>query len=186
MVYVYTSSGLDTPEVGLNDMMIYSLSLSTPDPYWYDCDSKGNIVNQQQNFGLSSAAGILPVLPVNLQGPDVLGDTTVFNNGNSLSYPVWTITGPGTPVITNKSSGRSWTLNTPVPAGQQVQVNTARGQQGVVNLTTKANIWNQLVFTGPHDLWPIMGGNNLINVELLGATSSSNVNLQYTLRWSRA
>jgi hypothetical protein len=177
---VYTSSGLNTPEVGINNTTLYSLSLSTPDPYWYDS------VAQQTNWRLGYATGILPVLPVALQGPDILGDKTVFNQGNSLTYPIWTITGPGTPIMTNKTAGRTWTLNTPIPAGQVVQVNTARGQQGAVNLTTKANIWNQLVFTGPHDLWPIMGGNNVINVELAGATAASNVNLQYTQRWSRA
>jgi hypothetical protein len=179
-IAVYITSGMDTPDVGKNDMMLYSFSLSTPDPFWSD------LAPIQVNFSQSTASGILPLLPIALAGSNILGDTNVYNQGNMYTYPIWTITGPGQPTITNKLTNRSWGLNTPIPAGQVVQVNTTRGQQSVVNITTQQNLWGQLVFSGAHDLWPIVGGNNLINITMTGSTSASNVNLQYTQKWSRA
>jgi len=179
-ISTYTVSGLDTPDVGKNDMMVYSLALSTPDPYWSDLNPT------QLSFFLPKVAGIFPLLPINLDSSSIIGSTTVVNQGTALGYPQWTITGPGTPTITNNTTGRAWGLSQSIPAGQTVQVTTKRGSQSAVNLSTGANIWSQLVIGTPRDLWPLVGGANRISISLSGATAASNVVMSYVNRWSRA
>src|SRR5215472_11338161 len=70
-IQTYTTSGLNTPDVGINDMTLYSFALSTPDPYWSDVVAKSLLFQLPQN------AGILPGLPVVLDGPNVIGDVTI-------------------------------------------------------------------------------------------------------------
>jgi hypothetical protein len=180
-IQTYTTSGLDTPDVGKNDMALYSFSLSTPDPYWSD-----RTANQLIYAMASGAAGILPMLPVAFNSAAVIGATVINNKGTGLTFPTWTITGPGTPTISNNTTGRSWGLSAAVPAGQQVQVVTQRGQQKAINLTTKANVWSQLVTSSPRDLWPLVNGNNNVTIALSGATAASSVLCSWTNRWGRA
>jgi hypothetical protein len=182
-ISVYTTSGLNTPEVGKNDYSIFSLSLSTPDPFWSD------IVVSFYTFSLSLgvSAGILPLLPVSLDTIYTIGDTQPITiNGDMPSYPTWIITGPGTPTMSNITTDRSWGLNTAIPAGQQVQVTTAPGKQGVLNLTTKVNWWGNLVFSGPHDLFPLVSGDNQVEVSIPDATPATSVQISYYNKWARA
>jgi hypothetical protein len=176
-VTVYTIAGHNTPEIGIYDT-IYTFTLQTPDPFWYD------LVQQSATFTNNPAAGILPLLPVALGGP-LLGDVVVVNGGNALSYPLWTITGPGTPTISNLTTGLSWSLNTPIPAGQVVQVNTTPGTQYAVNTSTGENIWDQLALASLNDLWPLVGGKNEISVATSGSSVATTIKVQWTNRWNR-
>jgi hypothetical protein len=179
-IAVYTTSGLDTPEVGLNNMTVYTLTLQTPDPYWED------LVPQQVVFSISNASGILPLLPIRLAGSSVIGAAAVNNAGTAIAYPTWIITGPGTPTFTNLTTGFTWSLNTPIPAGNVVQVTTQPGTQMAVNQTTSTNIWDQLVLSSLRSLWGLVGGVNEINVAMAGSSLATSVSLQWTNRWSRA
>src|ERR1700746_601174 len=88
-IAVYTTSGLDTPDIQIH-YTNYALTLQTPDPYWTD------LVSQNLVFSINAAAGILPLLPIQLASSAIIGSATIVNNGNALAYPIWTITGPGT------------------------------------------------------------------------------------------
>jgi hypothetical protein len=179
-VATYTTSGFDTPDVGLNDKTLYTFTLQTPDPYWYDATAQ-NIVYQQ-----NVAQGILPFLPVNLASGAVLGATSIFNKGTATAYPLWTITGPGTPTFTNNTTGLAWSLNTSVPGGQVLQVQTKPGQQYATNLTTKVSVWDQLVLSTLRQLWGLIPGMNNITMQMAGASQATSVQLTYTNRWNRA
>jgi hypothetical protein len=179
-IAVYTTSGLDTPEVGLNDMAIYTLTLQTPDPYWTD------LAPSQIVYGLDYASGILPLLPIQLAGSTVFGENNIYNPGTAPAYPTWTITGPGTPTITNKTTGLSWSLNAPIPAGQVVQVVTERGKQSAYNITTATSVWDSLVYSTLRSLWPLEGGNNDVSIAIPGATAATQVVLDWVNRWNRA
>ena len=177
---VYTTSGLDTPEVGLNNMTVYTLTLQTPDPYWSDSTP------QQILFSISNATGILPLLPIRLASSSVIGNAQIINSGNAISYPTWTITGPGTPTIKNLTTGRTWSLNASIAAGNVVQVSTKPGTQMAVNVTAGTNIWDSLVLSSLRDLWGLVGGINNINIAMAGSSIATSVGLQWTNRWSRA
>jgi hypothetical protein len=178
-IQVYQTSGLNTPEVGIHNSL-YTFTLQTPDPFWSD------LTPQSLTFSVSSVSGILPLLPVQLASSSVIGNATIPNNGTAIAYPIWTITGPGTPTMQNLTTGRKWSLNTSIPGGQVVQVTTKPGSQAVVNVTTGVSIWDQLVLSSLRDLWGFVGGNNNINIAMPGSTIATSVSLSWTSRWSRA
>jgi hypothetical protein len=181
-IAVFTTSGLNTPEVGISNHTIYTFSLQTPDPYWQD------LVSQQLSFSTPpGSGGILPLLPVQLAGSAISSSISVTNGGNAQAWPVWTITGPGTPTMVNYRSGRQWSLNAPIPAGNIVQVVTKPGQQMAVNTTTGVNIWDQLVLgTTLSNLWSLMAGLNQIGITMAGSSPATSVGLSWVNRWNRA
>jgi hypothetical protein len=176
-IAVYAIAGHNTPEIGIYNT-IYTFTLQTPDPYWQE------LVQQVVTFNNNPTAGILPLLPVSLGG-QLFGQATIVNGGNALAYPVWTITGPGIPTIQNLTTGLSWSLTTAIPAGQVVQVGTTPGTQYVTNLTTGTNIWDQLALSSINQLWPLVGGENVVNVSASGSTTSTTIQVTWTNRWSR-
>ena len=180
-ISTYTTSGFDTPEedVGANGT-IYTFTLQTPDPFWYDPN-----VNSL-TFTLNYASGILPLLPIWLAGATILGNTTINNPGTVITYPTWTITGPGVPTIQNLTSGLTWSLSQNVPAGQVVQVVTTRGKQTAVNQSTGLSVWDQVVYQSPRNLWGLVPGNNNLNISISGATAATQVSLSWQNRYNRA
>ena len=181
-VAVYTIAGLNNPEVGVNNLSVYTFTLQTPDPYWED------LIPQQMTFTQGGfTTGILPLLPIQLSGSTIGITSNIINTGNGQAWPVWTITGPGTPVIQNLTTGRQWSLNTAIPAGNVVQVTTKPGTQYAVNSTTSTNIWDQLVLGGSiSNLWSLMAGSNQVSVSMTGANASTSVGLTWVNRWYRA
>jgi hypothetical protein len=178
-IAVYVTSGLDTPDTQIH-YTNYAFTLQTPDPYWTD------LTPQSILFSINASPGILPVLPVQLAASAVIGTSNINNVGTALAWPTWTITGPGTPTMQNLTSGRKWSLNTSIPGGQVVQVVTKPGSQMAVNVTTGANIWDQLVLSSLRDLWALVGGGNQISIAMAGSSSATTVSLSWTNRWSRA
>jgi hypothetical protein len=179
-IQVYTISGLNSPEVAIDDYTIYTLTLQTPNPYWTDGQT------QQLIFTLNYAAGILPLLPIQLAGSSILGNAVITNAGNALAWPTWTITGPGTPTITNNTTGLSWSMNAPIPAGNVVQVVTQRGQQTAYNISTATSVWDSLVYSSLRALWPLVGGPNSVSITMAGANQNTAVQVNWANQWSRA
>ena len=178
-IAVYVTSGLNTPDVGIHHT-VYALTLQTPDPYWSDQNQRS------MTFAISNAAGILPLLPIRLAAGSVTGAVTITNTGTAPAYPIWNITGPGTPTMQNLTTGRKWSLNAPIPAGQVVQVQTKPGTQMAYNVTTATNIWDSLVLSSLRDLWGLMGGDNQVSIAMAGSSLATSVTLSWTARWSRA
>jgi peptidoglycan hydrolase-like protein with peptidoglycan-binding domain len=138
------------------------------------------------SFGISISPGILPLLPIQLTGT-VIGNVSVSNDGNAQAWPVWTIVGPGTPVMKNLRTGRQWSLNTSIPSGNVVQVTTKPGTQMAVNTTTGVNIWDQLVLGSTlSNLWALMAGVNPISISMAGSSLVTSVGLSWVNRWNRA
>jgi hypothetical protein len=159
---------------------LYTITLQTPDPFWYDQSA------DSLTFAISSAAGILPLLPIGLSSGSVLGAASVLNEGSAYTFPVWTLTGPGTPTMQNLTTGRSWALTSAVPAGHVVEVVTQPGRQSVVDTTTSANLWDSLSITSPRDLWALVPGINNINIAMAGSTPATKVGISWRARWLRA
>jgi hypothetical protein len=179
-VQVFTTSGLDTPSVGIHNML-YTLTLQTPDPFWYDQQT------QELIFSIGgSAPGILPMLPIVLGSSTIIGGASVLNSGGADAYPMWTLTGPGTPVIQNLTTGLQWSLNVPVTSGHVVQVITAPGEQSVVDLTTATNMWPNLVIPSLRSLWALVPGVNNINLSMTGSGPATSIQVNWMQRWLRS
>ena len=180
-IYVYTTSGLNTPEVAVSNGTVYTFTLQTPDPFWSD-----SLTNQLSFISAGSAPGILPLLPVRLGQSTIFGVNQMTNAGTADTWPEWTITGPGTPTIQNVTTGRTFALSSSIPSGQIVSIKTKPGSQQCVNTTTAVNIWDQLAISSPRDLWSLIPGVNNVSIALAGSTAASKIIVSWQNRWLRA
>lgn len=180
-IAVYTTSGLNTPDVGINNISVYALTLQTPDPFWYDTEEDSLTFSNP-----GGSPGILPLLPISLGSSSIFGSNIIYNDGGVDTYPEWIIIGPGLPTFTNLTTGRAFALNTAISAGHVISIKTKPGEQRAVDTTTGANIWDQLTLTSTRDLWPLVPGLNNISVAMGGSTSATSVVLNWQRRWLRA
>ncbi|MFE9099841.1 phage tail family protein [Actinomadura geliboluensis] len=151
------------------------------DQCWSDADPI-RLVFQSADSG----AGVPPMPPVVLAPYSVLGDVVVNNTGNAPAYPVWKITGPGTPTLSNTTTGRSWGLATPLLEGETVTVDTAPDGGAYAVDQDGDDRWGDLLKSSPRDLWELVRGPNHLDLSLAGASASSRIELSYVRRWLRA
>ena len=138
------------------------------------------------NILVNNNVGFLPLLPISLQGASSFGDVIITNDGQADAYPVWTITGPGTPTVNNNTTGRSWSWDVALNPGQVIVVDTMPGQQSAIDQGTGLSVWSDLVTNSPRDLWPLIRGDNDVNISVSGASAATSVAMSYLRRWLRS
>lgn len=129
--------------------------------------------------------GVPPMPPVLLRPSTVLGQTTVTNTGRGDAYPIWEITGPGTPTLTNTTTGRSFGLSAELEAGEVVTIDTRPARQSAVDQDDNDR-WGDLVKASPRDLWLLPPGASQLNMQMTGSGEGSQIKLSYRRRWLRA
>lgn len=158
----------------------FGLTFQPVAPYWED------LQDTTQTFrAAGSGGGIPPLLPVSLNPSVVLGETRITNDGDADAWPVWTITGPGTPTISNTTTGRSFSIDAALVTDEVITVDTRPGHVSVTD-GTGADRWSDLVKTSPRDLWQLIPGKNDLNLSMLDATAGTSIRLAYRRRWLRA
>lgn len=147
-------------------------------PYWLD-------VNVQSNtFTTGQTATFFPFFPLRLSGSEVFAGTTIVNDGDVETWPVWDITGPGSELrLVNVTTGRRLELATVLGVGGQVTIDT-RPFVKTVTLDDGTNLFGDLSYDS--DLWPLVRGPNAIRIEMVGATADSQVQLTWQRRWLTA
>ena len=158
----------------------YGLTFQPMSPYWQDDTDTTQVFR-----AAPSDAGILPLLPVKLSPSVVLGETSITNNGDADAWPVWTITGPGTPTITNTTTDRSFGLDAALSEGEVVTVDTRPGSVSAVD-DDGDDRWSDLVKSSPRDLWQLVPGVNELNLQMTGSGDGTSIQLAYRRRWLRA
>ncbi|MFE4991432.1 phage tail family protein [Streptomyces mirabilis] len=163
------TSGLHWQTVGL--------TFSCPSPYWL-----GASVHQE--YAAGATGNFFPVLPVKVRDSQVLGNTTIDNPGDAMSFPVWTIHGPATSaVITNTTTGLSFSVTASLGSSDVLVVDTReRVQAAVLNGTT--NWWPNLATDS--DLWGLEPGENDVSLTLVGTDGNTVVQLDYQPRFLTA
>jgi hypothetical protein len=153
---------------------LFSLRFFAPDPLWQD-EAEVHL-----QFGLTpTSSGILPLLPINLAPSSVLGDVTVVVDGDATAYPRWVIHGPGTPTLTNYTTGRAWSFGVALGSTATLTVDTRPTKQTVVD-GTGADRWADM--GASPSLWTLEPGTNRLGVALAGSGAGSQVDLYYTPR----
>lgn len=141
------------------------------DPYWYDASST------VQTFTSGAPQTFFPIPPVRLSSSTVFSSTAVDNSGDVSTWPVWTVTGPGTNlVLRNLTTGKSLALTYTLAAGETLTIDTRRGAKTVVS-GAGVNLYPHLA--SPPQLWELQRGSNIVQVELSSVTPSSSVVLSY-------
>lgn len=120
--------------------------------------------------------------PVQLGSGQVAGHAVVVNEGDTTAEPIWSVTGPGSNlVVTNDTTGESWSLSGSLSGGQTVVVDTRRSQQTVVDAADGTNLFDRLGTT-PLQLWALGRGPNAVSVALDDADADSRVAVTFTPR----
>lgn len=161
------------------------LTLECPDPYPRD------VVATAHTF--TSGTGLTtwwPYYELQFMPSAVYAEETIANGGQIEAWPVITITGPGSnPTLTNLTTGEVLELSAngglSLVAGETVTIDT--NERGATRKTILdgggANLWPYA--TPASDMWPLVVGDNLIRVQMDGATVASSVVLSFRRRWAR-
>lgn len=145
------------------------------DPFWYDTAVTG------QSFGPTQAF-FFPILPLRLSGSEVYASADVINDGDVLTWPTWTITGPGNnPVLRNLTTGKRIDLTgVSLAAGESINVDTRPGRK-TVSSGVGANLYGSMTTTS--SLWPLVKGTNTIRLEMSASTPATSLALSFQRRW---
>jgi hypothetical protein len=185
-IEVYCTSGIEqtdtdsTADAYQRDTGFALTFESGLDPLLSDTDPVGPLVFAAP----PESGGVPPMPPVLLTPSSTLGSTTVTNSGNGEAYPIWTVTGPGTPTLTNVTTGREWSLATALSSGETVTVDTRPTLQSAVD-QDGVDRWGDLVKSSPRDLWTLIPGTNHLDLQLTSSGTGSQITMLYHRRWLR-
>ncbi|MFG2001679.1 hypothetical protein ACGFNU_21265 [Spirillospora sp. NPDC048911] len=186
-IEVFCTSGPEQAETeGSQDAYQWSTNYALTfesglDPLFSDLDVVGPLV-----FAAPPVSGGIPPMPPVLLSPaSTLGETTVVNDGNADAYPIWTIHGPGTPTLTNVTTGREFTLDTALDGDETITVDTRPAQQSAIDQDGVSR-WGDLVKNNPRDLWTLIPGSNTLSLEISGTGPGSKIEMVFRRRWLRA
>jgi hypothetical protein len=144
------------------------------DPYWYDRNSSSLI------FSPGESPSFFPFFPLTLGASEVSTEATVNNDGHVTTWPVWTITGPGSVTATNTTTGETWDLDYTLDDGEVVTVDTRPGVKTVTS-STDGDLFANL--TDESSLWALAKGTNTVTVTMAAASSASKLLLSWQRRW---
>lgn len=186
-IEVYCTSGPEQAETestrdGYQWSTSYGLTFASAlDPLFQDATPVGPLVFAAP----PSSGGVPPMPPVLLTPSSTLGTSTVRNTGNGDAYPIWTITGPGVPTLTNVTTQREFSLDVTLAADEVITVDTRPTLQSAID-QDGTDRWGDLVKSSPRDLWTLIPGTNVLNLELASSGAGSKIEMVYFRRWLRA
>jgi len=178
-------SGLDPHEDILDDLMWSrqehaSLEFYAPEPHFLGPE-------ESLSWRLASdPVPFYPLYPLRVASSQVGGAATITSPGDAESYPVWEVTGPGTPVITNTDTSETWAFGTEIPAGATVTVDcrppSVAPETGLTALDSDGVDWWP-AFTGFPTLWSIPPGQTRLAAQMIGATGDTRIRLTFRPRY---
>ncbi len=159
----------------------YNLELRCPEPYW-----RGDPMHVE--FTPPAVGSFFPIFPLRLQGSQSFGSAEFVNPGDVTAYPIWTVVGPtsGLVTITRSTPGassRTLGLNLTLAVGQWVRIDTRPDRLSIVD-QGGANRWPTLVDGA--SLWRIDPGTNVVAVAVAGAGDATRVVLDAEPRFETA
>lgn len=174
-ILAYYLDGLDPAEwVNRRGVTVTDLQFLALSPHW---------LGDQVAFRVTypdPGGGFFPILPVSLAPSQVTtgGIVNLTNPGDAASWPVWRITGPGTPTLANHTTGQSIEFETAVPAGRTVTIDTRPPELAPDTALTAVddtgvNWWPEL--TQFPDLWPLQPGVNRVELGMATATADTEI-----------
>ena len=155
------------------------ITFTANDPYWAD------ITDTVDSFTAGTPPTFFPFFPLVLGASQIFGMTTVTNVGDVATYPVWTITGPGTDVVLqNATSGRTLEWAGTLGIGETLTLDARGGNQSPAPKSVVKNDGsNQFGLLAQFDFWPFVPGDNTLNISMNAATGASVVSVAYRARY---
>lgn len=183
-IAAYYQGGFDPAEESLDDLVAArqahpGLEFLCPEPTW-----EGEPV--QRTWSSAAGSSLYPIYPLEVAPSSVLGNLTEDVAGDSDAYPVWEITGPGTPTITNVTTGEQWAFTAPIPDGTTVTVDCrpveVAPDTGLTAVDDSDTDWWPSFDENPQ-LWHLEAGTNELDVAVAGSTGDTRVMLTYAPRY---
>ena len=179
---VYLIEGPDDDGIdSLDDRDIAKMVLSflCTDPYWYDAIVNITLVN-----AITSGAQILffPFFPMALAPSSQLAQQVITNAGLQ-TWPVWTITGPGSDLaLLNVTTGKVLSFSgLTLSAADTLVIDTRPGIKSIM-LNGVTNEWAHVVVASS-SLWPLEPGANDIIITMNSTTVDTSVSVFYYPRY---
>ena len=152
-----------------------TLSFRAADPYWY---ATSPVVG---TYTASTLATFFPFFPLRITSSTIFATTSVTNAGDAETWPVWTITGPGTnPNLRNLTTGKNLSMTLTLLAGEVLTIDTRPGYKTIV-LAPSTNKFSTI--SSSSSLWSLAKGVNSIQIEMSGSTAGSQVVMSYYPRY---
>lgn len=152
----------------------YLLKFMAHDPYFYD------VLATTLTFSSAVPSNFFPIMPLKLSGASIGSGFSIFNGGDVESYPVFTISGPGTnPTLTNTTTGKSIAATITLTAGQSLIIDT---QAKTVKREDGSNQFSVLSFGSA--LWTLATGQNAITLSMSGTGAGSQIQVSYKQRYN--
>jgi hypothetical protein len=153
------------------------ISLLCEDPYFRALDA----VTITREHSAGGTPFLNPFLTVS--SGQVLGESTIINDGDVDAYPTWTITGPADAVsATNHTTGEEFEITHTLTAGQVITVTTdpptVRGPSDTI--LTSALTWPGSV------LWGLVPGVNEVEFSVTSSASGTSIVLSFVPRYEMA
>jgi hypothetical protein len=144
-------------------------------PYWTD------VSDTTVTYTTGVVSTFFPFFPLRLSSSEVFATGSVTNTGDVQTWPVWTITGPGSGIVLrNQTTGKLMSLTLTLGSSETLVIDTREGTKTV----TKGDGSNQFsALSATSSLWPLLRGVNAVQVEMSGATAASRVGLAYRPRY---
>jgi hypothetical protein len=179
-IAAFYNGGLDDHTENMDDLLFTAqtfprVEFLALDPYW-----SGAAVGDE--WAGATGSTWFGTMPRRLSASQVLGDVTVTLPGDADAYPIWTITGPGAPTLTNTTTGRSLAFKpgSPIGAGRTVTIDTREDHLTVTD-DLGADLYGSLEEFP--DMWTLEPGVNDLTVEMASATADTRVAFTATVRW---
>lgn len=147
------------------------------DPYWYDVSPISD------NWGITLVPTFFPIFPLRLTSSEVVVSQVVANLGDVPTWPVWTITGPGSGIqLQNITTGQTISFSTlTLGSGQSLTIDTRPGVK-TVTMQDGTNMFWDLSATSA--LWALAVGNNSFNLQMSAAIAGqSTVSVSHWQRY---
>jgi hypothetical protein len=154
------------------------LEMTCPDAYWRDA-----VAQTAGPWVLGTTRDWLAPYMTVSSGLVLGSGQVITNDGDVEAWPIWTILGPATNVVlTNTTTGKSFSIPSGVGSGETLTVNTKPGDLAVTSDSSSGSQLGRLGWPGAQ-LWPLVKGDNNVTLQLDGATSATRVNLSYYRRY---
>lgn len=154
------------------------VSFLAHDPYWYD------VSPTSQTFAVDPLVpSFFPIFPLKLTASELAVDAAVDNTGDVETWPVWTVTGPGSVIVLrNLTTSKTISFSTGALTASETLVIDTRPGYKTVKLGDGTNMYPALDTTSA--LWPLVRGTNTIRLEMSGVDNDvSSLNLSYWRRY---
>jgi len=181
----YCSAGLHMSEVLGQDSGI-RMQAAAPvfrayDVYWTSVSPTVNTFYAGSNPG-----SFFPFFPLRLSTSEIAVSVTITNAGDVETWPVWTITGPGSSInLVNQTSGLALTFSgLTLATGETLVIDSRPGQKTILK-NDGTNLWPYVTATS--SLWPLLRNTNVVRLEMSGVvTSVSSLTYSYYNRYLSA